>query len=69
VNVLSIEDANSEGPFTGMQPNAGGRWAADNRDVLLVIGESNVLHVDPTTDSVCKGRHQRWYWAHRQGGL
>jgi hypothetical protein len=68
VNVLSIEDADGEGPFAGVWPNAGGGGAADDGDVLSVIGESDVLCVDPTTDSVCEGGRRRWYWAHRRRG-
>ncbi len=38
-----------------MRPKAGGGGTADDREVLSVIGESDALHIDPTTDSVCEG--------------
>ena len=56
VENVSIEDVEGEGPFAGVRPNAGGGGTADDDwEVRSVIGESEVLRIDPTTDSVCEG--------------
>ena len=53
---VSIEDVDGDGPFAGVRPNAGGGGTADDDwEVRSVIGESEVLRIDPTTDSVCEG--------------
>jgi hypothetical protein len=38
-----------------VRPKGGGGGTADDWEVLSVIGESGVLRIDPTTDSVCEG--------------
>jgi len=53
VENVSTEDVDGEGPFVGVRPNAGGGGTAEDGEVLSVIGESDVLRIDPTTDSVC----------------
>lgn len=53
VENVSIEDVDGDGPFAGARPKAGG--TAEDGEVLSVIGESDVLRIDPTTDSVCEG--------------
>ena len=50
-----VDDVAGGGAFTGVRPNAGGVDSADDRDDLALIGESEALHKDPTTDSVCEG--------------
>jgi hypothetical protein len=55
VENVSIEDVDGDGPLAGVRPNAGGGGTADDWEVLSVIGERRVLHIDPTTDSVCEG--------------
>ena len=52
---VSIEDVDGDGPFAGVRPNAGGGSMVDDGEVLSVIGDNDVLHKDPTTDSVCEG--------------
>jgi len=52
VENVSTEDVDGEGPFAGVRPNAGGGGTAEDGEVLSVIGESDVLRIDPTTDSV-----------------
>jgi hypothetical protein len=63
VENVSIEDVYGDGLFAGVRPNAGGGCTVDHGEVFSVIRESDVLHIDPTTDSVCKGNivgAQRW---------
>ena len=55
VENVSIEDVDGDGPFAGVQPNAGGDGTVDDGEVLSVIGDNDVLRKDPTTDSVCEG--------------
>lgn len=55
VENVSIEDVDGDGPFAGARPKGGGGGIADDWEVLSVIGESGVLRIDPTTDSVCEG--------------
>ena len=55
VENVSIEDVDGDGPFVGVRPNTGGGGMVDNGEVLSVIGDNDVLRIDPTTDSVCEG--------------
>jgi hypothetical protein len=55
VENVSIEDVDGDGQFAGVRPNAGGGGTVDYGEVLSVIGESEVLRIDLTTDSVCEG--------------
>ena len=55
VENVSIEDVDGDGPFAGVWPNARGGGTVDDREVLSVIEDNNVLRIDLTTDSVCKG--------------
>jgi hypothetical protein len=41
-----------DGPFAGVRPNAG---TSDDREFLWVVEDSDVLCIDPTTDSVREG--------------
>lgn len=51
VENVSIEDVDGDGPFASVWPPS----TADDEEVHSVIGESEVLRIDPTTDSVCEG--------------
>ena len=51
-----------DGPFAGVQPNAGGSRTVDDGEDLSVMGDNDVLRKEPTTDSVCEGEG---YWAQR----
>ena len=55
VENVSIEGVEGDGPFMGVWPNTGGSGMVDDREVLSVIGDNDVLHIDPTTDSICEG--------------
>ena len=55
VENVSIEDVDGDGPFAGVWPNARGGGTVDDGEVLSVIGDNDVLRIDPTTDSVCEG--------------
>lgn len=50
VEDVSIEDGDC--PFAGVRPKAG---SGGNVEVFSVIWESDVLQINPTTDSVSKG--------------
>ena len=59
VENVSIYDGDGDGPFAGLRLKADGGGTADDWDVLSVIGESDVLRIDQTTDSVCEGEKVR----------
>ena len=59
VENVSVDEVAGDGPFAGVRPKAGGVGTADDWDVLSVIGDSEVLRIDPMTDSVCEGDNVR----------